>query len=442
MDSFNELSQDILDEVIQNGRLSVADCVKSLLQHYKENQSDKKFEEKEILNAVGTLIRANVLVQADVKGLSGFEDEVNRYSLNHGLDKMDFKLPNKMKRKATKNIDEEVKGKKSAKKAKTITTSVNLLKNEALSKEILSKLDQTIPLSEIDAKKNGKKGESMFDEFDHSNPLFVDSQTKEEIIYKLNNRYFINEFRTRMIVNLFLNREQGKTGFVLEALLLENKLTSKASNFKTTEPVAFNDIVKKLGSLPENVIIKCLESLEKEGFVKRTMSKDINHMGTSYTVDMEALIKKLQLKTIERTIAARFDQQYHARIFRMLNTFGYLDEKQLSEKGLMPLKDARAAVYEMVKERICVSQELPGEKGKHIHVYGVKVQQVIENMITEHYKVLHNLQSRQVKEKEDLEELRNTTNNEDKINELHEHIRKIESAILEVDSTLMLFTEF
>jgi len=328
---------------------------------------------------------------------------------------------------------------------------VNLLKSDALTKDMIAKLDDSIPMSAIDAKKQQDSKKKHSDkllgqkiDLNYSSQLFVDPLTQEEFIFRVNYRYFMNEFRTRMIVGIFLNRTSGQAAVMMEALLSENKLHGKSTAFKTTDPLSLSDIMRKVAHIPtlqEVVVTKALENLEKEGFVKRILSKDSLHPGSSYTTNLDALIKTLQLKTIEKTVETRFSQ-YHARILRILNKFGYLDEKQISEKGMIPLKEARSAILDMVKERIVVSQELIGEKGKHIFVFALKISEVLDNVVTEYYKVISNMKSREEKELDDIEELRNTTNNDDKINELISHVRKIESAILEVDNSLMLFTEF
>ena len=43
---------------------------------------------------------------------------------------------------------------------------------------------------------------------------------------------------------------------------------------------------------------------------------------------MEFLVKKVQIKTLEKIIEEKYSK-HHARVFRVLDNLGYLDEKQV-----------------------------------------------------------------------------------------------------------------
>jgi len=272
----------------------------------------------------------------------------------------------------------------------------------------------------------------------------VDATTGEEIIYKVNYRQFINEFRRSLIVETVSNKIQPQAGLIVQSMLAESKLTGRGNSFKTTESMSQSDIFKKasgLSDIKEAHLTKYLEVLEKDGFVKKITSKDPKAMIPHFSFNMESFLNKLQLKNIEKIIESKYGL-YQARIFRIINHLGFLDEKQISEKGMIPVKEARTAILELVRERVLIAQEIPGEKGKSVFVYGSKASQIVDNMIADHYKTLWHLKARQEKEMESLNEIISISNNEEKMKSKKLFINKLESAILEVDDTLMLFTEF
>lgn len=78
-----------------------------------------------------------------------------------------------------------------------------------------------------------------------------------------------------------------------------------------------------------------------------------------------------------------------------------------------------------------------GDKGKSTPVYGLMPKQAISNLLEDLLKTMFNLKKRQIVEMDKLEKALQTDENKAEL-----LIRKLESAILELDETVMLFNEY
>ena len=61
-------------------------------------------------------------------------------------------------------------------------------------------------------------------------------------------------------------------------------------------------------------------------FVKKSTPKDLKVLCPNYSINMEHFITTVQVKNIEKIIESKFGQ-YYSRIFRLINSLGFLDEK-------------------------------------------------------------------------------------------------------------------
>lgn len=68
----------------------------------------------------------------------------------------------------------------------------------------------------------------------------------------------------------------------------------------------------------------------------------------SYTVNMERIMDLRQLSIVQRIITSRFGVEGY-RIINCLLYRGILDQKQIAEICMIPVKDARELLYRMMK---------------------------------------------------------------------------------------------
>jgi DNA-directed RNA polymerase III subunit RPC3 len=87
-----------------------------------------------------------------------------------------------------------------------------------------------------------------------------------------------------------------------------------------------------------------------------TRISDIN--GGSYTVSLSNVVDFIKRKTIESIVVEKFGFM-SCRIFRLLIHHVQLEQKQIAEFSMLPLKDCRERLYQMLKFNFLALQEVP-----------------------------------------------------------------------------------
>jgi hypothetical protein len=83
----------------------------------------------------------------------------------------------------------------------------------------------------------------------------------------VNFRKFIHDFRTKHVVDIVSGKLNTQAGWVVEAVLKDSQLYTKASTFILTEALSLPEIVKKVsqnGALKESSVKSYLSILEQE----------------------------------------------------------------------------------------------------------------------------------------------------------------------------------
>ncbi len=83
-----------------------------------------------------------------------------------------------------------------------------------------------------------------------------------------------------------------------------------------------------------------------------------------WAVDFRNVLSLLQLRTIENVTQERYNINA-ARTVRLLLDKGALDEKQISDSIMMPLRDARMSAFALVTGGIVELQEVPRRPDHH-----------------------------------------------------------------------------
>jgi len=439
-------AQAIMEDFIANGRLTVSDCVAEMEEH-KKDETIENFSEGEVLEALAGLIKGQYIIQCDKSSyLSG------QYDLNTGISqsKPGINMGKTSRRKAPAiPKDPGSKGKRTKKTKGNPADEINMLAQNGLTKDIFARLGmipgkESLVLNEKKEVEIGKgKVIEMKEEYSKTHPLFFDLTSKDEYMLKINFRKLVHDFRTEFIMEVVSNRLNPQSSLVVQAMLRDSQLFSKANIFRISEPLTMSEIIERLPqgiTWTEDIVDKHLQLLQLDKFVQKVKNSDPKIYLPSYAVDMEYLVKKIQIKTLEKIIEDKYSKN-HSRIFRILDNLGYLDEKQISDTGLLPLKQVRTCVVELIVARIVDSQDVTLE-GKATQIYGLRPHQAVTNILGEIYKTLFNLKKREEVEINKKIMLIEMHASEDDIENTDTLIKKLESAAIELDDTLMLFNEF
>jgi len=444
---YGGLVQTVMEQFIENGRLTVSDILAEIEEH-KNPEIIGEYSEKEILEAIATLIKGQYLVQVEKVSHSS-----NMYSSGIEIQhtKPGFGGKSSKRKPAVALKESTVSKNRRAKKTKTNPLDeINLLASNGLTKDIFARIGQIsgkegVVLNENrEVEINRTNPREIQEEYNRTSGLFFDGGTNEEYIFRINNRKLVHDFRTSAIVDVVKSRFNIQSSWIIQAILRDSQLFSKASSFKLSEGYTLGEIMERLASqtvLNESSVDKYLLLLKNEKFIQETKNPNPKIILPTYCVDMNYLVHKIQMKTLEKIIEDKHGQ-LHARVFRILDKLGYSTEKQISDIGIMPIKQARSCIMELIAARIVDSQENLTIEGKPDQIYGLRPQQATANLVEEIHKTLFNLKKRQEVERNKLDTLTEMYAEPEKIEATQLLIQKLESAAIELDDTLMLFCEF
>jgi hypothetical protein len=150
----------------------------------------------------------------------------------------------------------------------------------------------------------------------------------------------------------------------------------------------------------------------------------------------------LQELTIEKIIETKFGN-YHSRIFRILCSKNMVNDRNLSELSLLPIKETRIALNELFTANFVQAHELPTKE----MLYEVLLGDVAQMLTLSTYQSMFNLKHRLKYELDIAWELhqRGPTLTQEEIASLDRYKlieARIEIALLELDKTLMILNEF
>lgn len=196
------------------------------------------------------------------------------------------------------------------------------------------------------------------------------------------------------------------------------------------------ELSSQLPSIPKisaSTLDQSLETLEKTGIV-------IKDTEISWKINLNSIYNNLAASVLEKIIQGKFGD-YSGRVFRILYNKGLLDDKSISDLTLLPLKETNTCVNELFAAGFVYSKVV-GVNQMH---FGVRIDDVKEDILRQSYKSVLNLKIKLASEMEEVwglvQHAGHLTNDERNALERYKMIEaRIESAILEVDRTIMILS--
>mmetsp|Transcript_14720 Transcript_14720/g.52979 ORF Transcript_14720/g.52979 Transcript_14720/m.52979 type:complete len:399 (+) Transcript_14720:457-1653(+) len=119
--------------------------------------------------------------------------------------------------------------------------------------------------------------------------------------------------------------------------------------------------------------------------------------GNNYSVDVNRTMQLIRTKEIEAIIRERFGVPA-CRIFRLLLLKSNLEQKQVSELAMIPVKDTRELLYKLLKAEYVQIQEVSRTSdhapSRTFFLWRVDLARAIENVERELFRTTSNLRSR------------------------------------------------
>mmetsp|Transcript_18774 Transcript_18774/g.34036 ORF Transcript_18774/g.34036 Transcript_18774/m.34036 type:complete len:445 (+) Transcript_18774:3237-4571(+) len=245
--------------------------------------------------------------------------------------------------------------------------------------------------------------------------------------YRLNFSLLNKEFYSSIISTLVSYKLNVQCAVIAETL------------YKDYTPKGMH-IEELLTKLPEN---PKLNKSSVKSFLER-MQEDsgefvIAKASDVYALNLAKIRTLLKQKTVHKIVRNRFGD-YYERVFRVLSTKGLLDDRSVATLTLLPNKEARVCLNELVEAGFVYVQEVHNEV-----FYGVKLDEVTQLLADSISTSIINLRLRLKSEMDEAFDLtrRSSLNNEEllKLEQYKQTEAKVESALSELDKMSLILAE-
>lgn len=256
----------------------------------------------------------------------------------------------------------------------------------------------------------------------------IKEEAKEQVFYRMNTRLMNTELASAVISGLVSRKNTNSSAAVIaEALYKLGK----------DKEVRKEDLFKQLPSIPkiaQTAFDSHLEKLEKEEFIQL-------HADEKISLNLNYIRRILWESTLEKIIRGRFGE-FHSRVFKVLCRKGMLNEKSISELSLLPVRETRVCLNELFVGGILNLQEIPN---RDVY-YSIRLEDIKSEASDKCLQGIVNLRLRLKSEMEEAIQLMQrigtlTAEEKQQIEKYKVIETRIESAILELDRTLVILNE-
>lgn len=227
---------------------------------------------------------------------------------------------------------------------------------------------------------------------------------EEDDLWRVNADEFNRRFRHVACAALVREKVDDAAGHLLLAMLELSRAHEAKVNEERSTPVSEAEIVRKV--LAENAdfgVDRAKSTLEKMANDTSELISCVGdaHGGPNYCVNMRRIIDLIRMKEIEAVVRERFGGPA-CRIFRLLIMKRNLEQKQIAEMAMIPVKDTRELLYKLLKAEYVQIQEVARTSdhapSRTFYLWRVDLLRVVEHVGRELYRATSHLRARLIHE--------------------------------------------
>ena len=214
----------------------------------------------------------------------------------------------------------------------------------------------------------------------------------EDDLWRVNADEFNRRFRHIACAALVREKVDDAAGHLLLAMLELSRAHEAKVNEERSTPVSEAEIVRK--ALAEDAafgVERAKTTLEKMANDTSELISCVGdaHGGPNYCVNMRRIIDLIRMKEIEAVVRERFGGPA-CRIFRLLIMKRNLEQKQIAEMAMIPVKDTRELLYKLLKAEYVQIQEVARTSdhapSRTFYLWRVDLLRVVEQVGRELYR--------------------------------------------------------
>ena len=300
-------------------------------------------------------------------------------------------------------------------------------------------------------------GHSNQNKTSSSNPR--DNLFGDEHLWRVNSDEFNRRFRHVACAALVREKIDDAAGHLLLVMLELTRAHEQSVNEERSTPVGEREIVIHVGRNPgvfkftPELINTTLEKMVTD--TSELISRIDDHAGggngTQYCVNMRRIIDLIRMKEIEAVVRERFGGPA-CRVFRLLIMKRNLEQKQIAEMAMIPVKDTRELLYKLLKAEYVMIQEVARTSdhapSRTFYLWRVDLLRVVEQVGRELYRATSNLRARLihelVAERETLSVLADKTKDVTNLNLTEtqkQNLRRVKRSATALESSLLRLDE-
>ncbi|KAJ7246343.1 hypothetical protein O6H91_Y428400 [Diphasiastrum complanatum] len=313
----------------------------------------------------------------------------------------------------------------------------------------------------------GKKRKRDALEMDSNTMNAVD---EKEVLWRVNYEECIRRLRHKLCIAQVRSRLDVGAGTIIAAMLEATRSLETKSKQKVSAPLFMDGITQAVRNTPEGRTMTmerirgALQQMTSEslGFISRA-----GEGGSFFVVNLQRIIELAQRSEVEGIVLQRYGRE-SCRIFRLLSMKGHLEQKQISDRALVPLKETWELLFKLLKEEFVELQEISKAPdhapSKTFYLWRVNLQGVLLHVLDDMYHAAANLGQRLAHELDQEQEIlgllkqlhqSKSSGADGKATHVtltqaqHEQVKRIrrvatvlENSILKLDDAIMLFHDF
>jgi len=226
----------------------------------------------------------------------------------------------------------------------------------------------------------------------------------EDDLWRINADEFNRRFMHVACAALVREKVDESAGVLLLAMLGVSRSRDAERNEERSTPVSEADILRKV--LEENpgfgaeLAKRTLEKMAND--TSELISRVLETNGdSSYCVNTRRVVDLIRVKEIEAVVRERFGGPAR-RVFRLLIMKRHLEQKQIAEMAMIPVKDTRELLYKLLKAEYVQIQEVARTSdhapSRTFYLWRVDLLRVVEQVGRELYRATSNLRARLIHE--------------------------------------------
>jgi DNA-directed RNA polymerase III subunit RPC3 len=285
----------------------------------------------------------------------------------------------------------------------------------------------------------------------------VDADT----LWRVNANEFIRRFRHIACATLVREKLGESAGRLLQTMLEISRGHEGILNEERSTPVCEADILNfSHGQEGNSEVVRIESTLEN---LSIDTSELISCVGDSYghatyCVNMRRIIDLIRIKEIEAIVRERFGGPA-CRIFRLLLLKRNLEQKQIAEMAMIPVKDTRELLYKLLKSEYVRIQEVARTSdhapSRTFYLWRVDLLSVVEQVGRELYHATSNLRARLMHElslekdtlmllesAQDKSKVPLTAVQRQNLMRMRTIATRLESSVLRLDKLVLIFNVF